>query len=276
MLKSKILSDFGLYAVTASEIEFYLFGSHGCDLTEFWNELKTCCTLADIALFNIEKERGYEQHEVSLAPCRNPEKIVSDTNALKSIISDLATKYSMQADFSAKPLIDDFGSGLHIHIHLENETGKNLFFKDDENISHTLNHSIGGLLLWLPDTMPIFAPNEVSYARFVSGGNAPTTVSWGANNRTVAIRLPDAKHDNKRIEHRVSGADADIEQVMQVILAAIHHGLTIHAKPPVQIYGDAALAMYNLPSFPNSLQEAVVTMQQSELPFREYGVLIES
>ncbi len=274
-ITAKILLDFGLRAVTASEIEFYLFGSDGCDLSSFWEEVKDSCVQSDIEIFKIEKERGHEQHEVSLKP-RNPEKTVRDTIALKTIISELASKHSMQASFAAKPLPDDCGSGLHIHIHLENMQGKNQFLKQDAVISDTLNYSIGGLLLWMPDTMPVFAPNEDSYARFVGGSNSPLTVSWGANNRTTALRLPDSAHDNKRIEHRAAGADADVWQVVYVILAAIHYGLINKIKPDGQVYGDASLDMYSKPKFPANLEIASKRMKQSIFPLRQYGVLIDS
>ncbi len=270
-MELSLFSDFGLRAVTASEIEFYLFGLHERNLSEFWDEVKTVCVSAGIDVFNIEKERGYEQYEVSLKPS-TPKKTISDINALKNIITDLATKYSMQASFAAKPIADDFGSGLHIHIHLENEQGVNQFFKHDEIIGDTLKYALGGLLLWLPDTMPIFAPNEESYARFVVGSNAPLTISWGVNNRTVAIRLPDSAHDNKRIEHRVAGADADIAQVMKSIISAIHYGLKNKIIPTEQIYGDAGLEIYHLPKLPTSLSAATERMQQSKLPLAEYGV----
>lgn len=272
---SRLFSDFRLKAVTASEIEFYLFGSHGRDLFEFRYEIKAACTDAGIEIFNIEKERGREQHEISLAPCNDPQKTGRDTNALKKIVSGLAVKYSMQAIFAAKPLADDFGSGLHIHIHLENEQGKNQFYKDGTSMSDTLTYALGGLLLWMPDTMPVFAPNEESYERFTAGGNTPLTVSWGGNNRTVALRLPDSPHDNKRIEHRASGADADASQVIFTILASIHYGLATHAKPDAQIYGDASLEMYNKPRFPATLQAAAGRMRQSIFPLRNYGILID-
>ncbi len=106
-------------------------------------------------------------------------------------------------------------------------------------MSDALKYAIGGLLTALPESMKIFAPNAESYARFAPGGNAPTTISWGANNRTVAVRLPDAPHDKKRIEHRVAGADADPHAVIAAILEGIHDGLTRHLDPGPQTYGDA-------------------------------------
>lgn len=274
-LAAMFFSDFGLRMVAASEIEFYLFGSHERDLEKFWQEVKSACDKSGIEIFKIEKERGREQHEVSLAP-NVPEKIARDTDLLKNIISNAAKKYSLTASFEAKPLADDPGSGLHIHIHLEDANKKNQFIKSDANISDTLKHALGGLLLWMPDTMPIFAPKEESYKRFVPGSNAPLTVSWGANNRTTALRLPDSAHDNKRIEHRVAGADADVSQVIYTILCAMHYGLATHAQPDGQVYGDASLDMYNKPIFSKNLQAANKRMKQSIFPIRNYGILIDS
>lgn len=269
-VNNKLLADFGLQAFTASEIEFYLFGSHEKDLTSFWGDVRHDCIAAEIPIFNLEKERGHEQFEVSLKPCL-PEKTARDTSLIKNIIERAAKWNDMCADFSAKPLADDFGSGLHIHVHLENEAGVNQYAKNDVQISDILKYSLGGLLLWLPDTMPIFAPNEASYNRFVAGSNGPLTVSWGANNRTTALRLPDSDPNNKRIEHRVAGADADPARVIAVILMAIHYGINNKILPNQQIYGDARLESYLLKRFPVCLAEAKKLMQHSILPLAEYG-----
>ncbi len=275
-ISARLLLDFDLRAITASEIEFYLFGSDGKDLSSFWDEVKSSCASAEIDLFKIEKERGREQYEISLKPCYSAEKTVQDTLKLKEIINAISAQYSIQASFAAKPVHNDFGSGLHIHVHLENKQGKNQFIKQDAIISDTLIYALGGLLLWMPDTMPIFAPSAASYARFGTGSNAPQTVSWGANNRTVALRLPDSAYDNKRIEHRVSGADADVWQVVYIILCAIHYGLLTKVKPDGQVYGDASLEMYNKPRFPATFEVAAKRMAQSIFPLRQYGVLIDS
>ena len=261
----RIESDFRLHPVTASEIEFYLIGSQNYQvLPQFWEDISSACTQAGIALFNTGKEDGLEQHEISLKPNSDPVKIIQDTLALKSITAKIADTHGIKADFSAKPFSDRPGSGLHIHVHLADDKGKNTFYKDDFTISDALKHSIGGLLEWLPDCMAVFAPSAKSYTRFVASGNAPTTISWGANNRTVAVRLPMAAHENKRIEHRVSGADADPGKVMAVILAAIHYGLSHQCDPGAQIFGDASLPMYDLPHLPTSLEEATEHIKTSE------------
>lgn len=253
-------TDFGLTPVTAAEIEFYLRGADACEsLGTFWSQV-----LERVDLQKYEKERGRKQFEIAL-PITNPAKTAADIAAAKKIIAEIAAGHGMTADFSARPFADQPGSGLHIHIHLADAGGKNVFYKDDKKMSDVLKWSIGGLLAWLPDTMPIFAPNAESYARFLDRQNVPTTASWGGNNRTVAVRLPDKPHDNKHIEHRVAGADADPYAVMENILAAMHYGLAHHCDPGPQMYGDASRAQYDLPKLPLSLEEAVTKMKEAEI-----------
>lgn len=244
----RLQADFGLTPVVACEIEFYLLGANQiADIQPFWADVLMQMDKEHIGVFKCEKEKGDEQFEIALAIAESPMRAASDIEKLKTIISEIATTYHMRADFSALPKPNQPGSGLHVHVHLADKNGKNVFYKDDERMSDALRFSIGGLLAKMQESMPVFAPTAASRARFTAKTNAPTTISWGANNRTVAVRLPDAPYDNKRIEHRVAGADADPEKVIAVILKAIHYGLTNKCDPGPQIYGDAADAQYHLP-----------------------------
>jgi glutamine synthetase len=233
--------------VIATEIEFYLIGSHGRDIDVFWYEVNAVCQSAGIEVFKIEKERGLEQYEAALSPMRDVSHIINDTDHLKIILTQLAQQHNMRVDFAAKPLENEPGSGLHIHVHIEDLAGKNLYTKLDAEMSAPLSHSIGGLLARMQGDMLIFAPTEASRKRFVAGSNAPMTVSWGANNRTCAVRLPDTGSSYKHIEHRVAGADADAKAVIDAILDAIRFGMENQIPAPEQIYGDASLEMYGLP-----------------------------
>ena len=110
-----------------------------------------------------------------------------------------------------------------------------------------LRHTLGGLLATMQENMDVFAPTEESRARFASGDHIPTTVSWGANNRTTALRLPYTGLPFRRIEHRVAGADADVAAVIAVILEGVLHGLENRLEPGPQMHGNASLPMYGLP-----------------------------
>lgn len=237
-------ADFGLHPVTAAELEFYV--SDVPDMAAFWKRVKTACDTCSVGLQKCEAERGQGQFEIALSVAE-PMKTIGDLYAIRKIISDTAQDFGGKADFSARPREGQPGSGLHIHLHLADAQGKNMFHKNDDAISDSLKFSIGGLLANLQKDMKIFAPHPDSRKRFVPGGNVPVTVSWGANNRTVAVRLPDKPHSNKHLEHRVSGADADPCEVMIAILEAVHDGISHRVDPGPQVYGDASLAMYGLP-----------------------------
>ena len=271
-LTGKLEADFALHPVVASEIEFYLIGADNQDVVSaFWNDVLSACSAQNIAIFNHGKEEGAEQFEISLKASPDVAKIARDTTTLKAIISHVAGTHLLRGEFAARPFANRPGSGLHIHVHLADNNHKNVYFKNDQQISDALKYSIGGLLEWLPDCMAIFAPEKDSYLRFADKNNAPTTVSWGANNRTVAIRLPQAAHENKHIEHRVAGSDADPLSVIAAILAAIHYGLKNHCEPGAQIYGDASLPMYNLPRLPATLDEALA-LQKKSVKLQDYAL----
>jgi glutamine synthetase len=264
----RLAHDFGLKAVVATEIEFYLHGAAARLSPEGTVGLiETACGKAGITLACAETERGPDQYEISLMPADDIAQIAADTERCKTGVTDAFARHEIRADFAAKPMRDVPGSGLHVHVHLEDGQGRNMFFREGESFSPLLLHSIGGLLAFMNPCMPVFAPTEPSYDRFLhtvnayllcpTAANVPLTVSWGTNNRTVAVRLPSKAMDNKHIEHRVAGSDANVAAVIDAVLAGIHYGLKEKCHPGEPTYGDATLAQYGLPPLARSYSEAM-------------------
>lgn len=189
--------------------------------------------------------------------------LINKYQTLVSLVNRTAKEMQSDAIFSAKPKPRDYGSGIHVHVHLEGQNSESVFYKTGEGLSAALRHSIGGLLHTMEGSLPAFVPTEASWKRIAPGYHAPVNVSWGFNNRTTAIRLPDgvgeyigaadisrhAPGQLKRIEHRVAGSDANIEQVIRAILAGIDQGLSEKMEPPSPIFGNAEDAQYNLKPF---------------------------
>jgi glutamine synthetase len=193
-------------------------------------------------LAKIIPETGANQFEYIL---HHTADIPALIEADRAVMAQLVAAYS--ADFSAKPFAGSAGSGLHLHIHLENEQGENVFTKQGESLSEPLGFAIGGLLASMQGYMAVFAPTR---ARFEAPDKmTPTTISWGANNRTTALRLPDTGTQFRRIEHRVSGADAVLADVIDAVLKGISRGILERISPPPQIYGDARLPEYGCTPF---------------------------
>lgn len=255
----------GLSPVVATEIEFYLHGSAArSDMASLGEELLYSLSLAGINTGTLSKERGDEQYEIALLPGHHPTIVAEDTERLREHITTWAAKHALRADFSAKPFAEQPGSGLHVHVHLADQAGQNVFFKQDESYSPILLNAVGGLLATAKAGMPFFAPHRASYARFVPGYNVPVTVSWGANNRTVAIRLPAKPSEYRHLEHRIAGADAEPLAVITTILAGIAYGVTRRITPGDPVFGDASLPIYALEPLPKDLRHAVAALLDSK------------
>ena len=84
---------------------------------------------------------------------------------------------------------------------------------------------IAGQLYCLPLILPMFAPVINSYKRLVEGAWAPTTITWGIDNRTVALRVLNASSKSCRLETRVIGTDVNPYLAMAASLASAMYGI---------------------------------------------------
>ena len=138
----------------------------------------------------------------------------------------------------AKPFADLAGSGMHLHVSVNDKAGKNIFASDKPEGEPVLAHAVGGMKKLLGDSMAIYAPNANSYRRFKANSYAPVAPTWGVNNRTVSFRVPAGAPNTRHIEHRVAGADAHPALALAALLAAVHHGITNKVDPGPAIVGD--------------------------------------
>jgi glutamine synthetase len=85
----------------------------------------------------------------------------------------------------------------------------------------------------------VWAQSANAYRRYVPESYVPMTAHWGFNNRTVALRVPSGTGAATRIEHRVSGADANPFLVVAGILAGVRHGIANGIDPGDHAEGNA-------------------------------------
>ncbi|QXK92643.1 glutamine synthetase [Neoehrlichia mikurensis] len=189
----------------------------------------------------IAKETHHYQYEIQTYNSSNIKNIITDLFTIKEIIQECTASFGGNANFSAKPYLDKAGSAFHIHVNLLNLYNENLFFNYNNHMSDTLSYCIGGLCSSIKKHMIFFAPNEDSYLRYIYADiDTPTTISWGGNNRSVAIRLPTITNNSSRcrIEHRVPGADCNYQHAIVSVL---------------QAYGIASDPQYKLEKLPLNL-----------------------
>ncbi len=142
----------------------------------------------------------------------DPLMLADQVFTFKRTVKAAAQKHGITATFMAKPICGEPGSAMHIHQSVVDiKTGENIFADDSSasGFSELFNHYLGGLQTYIPELMPMFAPNVNSYRRFLTGESVPVNLHWGIENRTVGLRVPDAPSSAKRVENRISGADAN-------------------------------------------------------------------
>jgi len=255
------LLQLGLKPVMALELEFYLVEHDGerfqprmpripgsnlpqggaqysimedlYEIDDFLTDLDAFCRAQNIPAGAALSEFAPGQFEVNLQHVDDPVLACDHAVLLKRAVKAAAAKNGLAATFMAKPFAESAGSGLHIHVSVLDRDGRNIFAGEskDGDFSDQLRYAIGGLGAIMAESVAVFAPNANSYRRHSPGNFVPASSNWGPNHRGVALRIPLSGPANRRLEHRVAGADANPYLVVAAVLAGIHHGISTHCEP---------------------------------------------
>ncbi len=237
------------------------------------NDLFEHLTAFDVPLEGLHTETGDGIYEASIAHSDILE--AADRAVLfKSAAKEIAYRDEIIASFMAKWSNALPGCGGHIHQSLwDPGQTKNLFFDDgrENNISELMQQYITGQLHCLPHILPMYAPSVNSYKRFVSGSWASTTVSWGIQNRTAALRVITPHKKAARLETRVPGADANPYLAMAASLASGLYGIKNELSLEVQQTRGNAYDDCNADPLPATLEEATRAMKDSPIARELFG-----
>ncbi|PWW34442.1 glutamate--putrescine ligase [Chromohalobacter israelensis] len=289
----------GLTPVLATELEFYLMdaesesvqrpippaladgkgrrlaNAEGYSVEEmdgfeaFFADIREACQGQGIGADTIIAEMGPGQFEVNLDHVADPLNAGDQAILFKRLVRGVSRRHGYAATFMAKPYVEESGNGFHTHFSLLDRDGNNVFDDGTEQGSDLLRHAIAGMMQLMPESMLVFAPHLNSYRRFMPGAHAPTHASWGYENRTVALRVPESPNLARRIEHRVAGADANPYLVLASILAGALHGMENALEPDAPVEGDAYAEESPRYPLPCEWQDAIARFEQSEI-LREY------
>lgn len=266
---SSLIPKFGI------ELEFYLLNQDLSPLADqkilekFIGELSQKIT-SNSLIERIEKEQGVGQVELATLFTADLPRLCDEINDVKELAGEIANDLGFQVSFLGQPFIDDCGSSLQMNISLHDKNDKNLF---EEQGQFFLN-AIASLLDFTDDMLVLMAPNAEDYTRFDEALNrnlfkkgkytAPVNLSFGENNRTAAIRIPEIVrhgHGGKRIEYRVAAASADLTLAMSAILVAMLYGIENNLTPEKsgfsKVYGNAFDEQYRLRSFAKNYDDAL-------------------
>ena len=193
------------------------------------------------------------------------------TMIAKYVIKNTSVEDNRTATFLPKPIYDEAGSGLHVHMHLFKD-GKPLFYGDEySHLSKTAMHFMGGLLRHAASLCAFTNPSTNSYKRLVPGFEAPVTVGFATANRSSVIRIPAyAKSpETKRFELRNPDGTCNPYYAFAAILMAGIDGVKNEIDPIENGWGPYDFNLYTLndeqkkliKSLPTNLLEAVNALE---------------
>jgi glutamine synthetase len=225
-------------------------------------------------------EGGPGQNEIDL---RYADALTMADNIMtfRTVIKEVAIEQGVYATFMPKPFSQHPGSGMHTHMSLfEGDT--NAFFEagSQYHLSKTAKHFIAGLLRHAPEITAVTNQYVNSYKRLWGGGEAPSYVSWGHNNRSSLIRVPFYKPDkgnSSRIEYRAIDSAANPYLAYALLLAAGMKGieeeypLPAESEDNVWTLTDAERRAMGIQPLPQSLDHAIKKLEESELAAETLG-----
>ena len=190
----------------------------------------------------------------------------------KTFTKIFAQKHDLMATFMAKWSMEHPGQSGHIHLSLTDKQGAPVFNDPAKNdsISDTMRWFIGGQQNLLLDFTALVAPTINSYTRLVPGLWAPTTNSWGIDNRTCAIRALLGSPKSQRVEYRLGSADANPYLSMAAALASGLWGIQNKISPSSPVHGNGYSEQpKTINNLPKTLQESAKLLNKST-PARSY------
>jgi glutamine synthetase len=291
-LQSAAEQGFTFY--THPEIEFYLFKgqpepgqppvpvdqsgyfdhtaqSAGSD---FRREAITMLESMGISVEFSHHEGGPGQQEIDL---RYADALSTADNIMtfRTVVREVALGQGVWASFMPKPFTEHPGSGMHTHVSLF-EGDRNAFFEGgaEYQLSKTGRHFIAGILHHAPEITAVTNQWVNSYKRLIGGGEAPSYVCWGHNNRSAMVRVPmykPNKGQSTRIELRTVDAACNPYLAFAVVLAAGMKGLEEQYDLPREAEDDVwslterERQALGLEQLPRNLHDAIGIAERSEL-----------
>jgi glutamine synthetase len=189
----------------------------------------------------------------------------------KYMVKTLAEQRGLTATFMPKPFSHLTGNGAHIHLSLWSN-GDNAFAdrEDEMGLSSIAYEFLGGVLAHARGLSPLCGPTVTSYKRLAASSSvsgscwAPRYISYGGNNRTHMIRIP----DGGRFECRLVDGAANLYLAQAGILAAGLDGMSRHLQPGQRLDENMYVRGSEFPdlqTLPTSLLEGLQSLEQDTL-----------
>ena len=228
---------------------------------------------AGLYVESAKGECNLGQHEIAF---RYAEALQTCDNHViyKEGAKEIAAQEGMALTFMAK-FDQREGNSCHIHISVRGDgtkygDGEAVMADGDDHsaLSPLGSRWVAGQLAHMRELTLFSAPNINSYKRFVPGSFAPTTVAWGRDNRTCAVRLV-GHGESLRMENRVPGGDINPYLATAALVAAGIDGMERELELEPALVGNAYNA--EMAKVPHTMDDALALWEKSDFARKAFG-----
>jgi glutamine synthetase len=282
------LEERGWTALAATELEFIIFrdtyeaawrkGYLDLDPANYYNvdysmlgtarvepligRIRRSMAATGLKVENSKGECNFGQHEINFG--YEPALGAADTHTIyKNAAKEIASQEGMALTFMAK-FNEREGNSCHVHLSLREADGGILFGDQPE----LFERFVAGQLACLRELTLCLAPNVNSYKRYAAGSFAPTSVAWGRDNRTCALRVV-GHGPSLRVENRVAGGDVNPYLALAAMIASGLHGIDAGLELEPAFEGNAYLS--DKPRVPSTLLQARELFAASDVARAAFG-----
>lgn len=202
---------------------------------EFLETLVESLQELDFDVYQIDHEDANGQFEINYT-YGNALESADRFTMVRMAAGEIASDLGMVCSFMPKPASNRTGNGMHFHLSICDESGKNLFNDDSDvngmGLSKMAYHFTAGLLHHAKALCAFAAPTVNSYKRLVVGGSdsgstwAPAYIAYGDNNRSAMVRVPYG-----RLEFRLPDSGCNPYLVHAALIAAGLDGIERELEP---------------------------------------------
>ncbi len=256
----------GWYMKHGVECEYFLTSPDGAEISdEYDTQEKPCYDISALMRrYEVIREICDAMQSLGWGPYQNDHEdangqfemnwdyndvlLTADRHAFfKYMVKSIAEKHGLRATFMPKPFSNLTGNGCHMHVSVWDKAGKKNLFSDPKGelgISKLGYQFLGGMMAHAQALCAITNPTVNSYKRInaprtTSGATwSPSSITYGGNNRTHMVRIPDAG----RFEFRLADGAANPYLMPAAVLAAGMDGIANKTDPgkrlDIDMYAD--------------------------------------
>jgi glutamine synthetase len=208
--------------------------------SDFYHSLLDLGQSMRFPIEGLHTETGPGVLEAALSYCDALE--AADRAALfKTFAKVLAQRNGLMATFMAKWSNQVPGQSGHLHVSVRKTDGDAVFHdpKQPHDMSDAMRWFVGGQQALMPEFLAMVAGTVNSYSRLVPGFWAPTSATWGVENRTTALRVIRGGPSSQRVEYRIAAADINPYIALSAAIGSGLWGIENRIEPDAPIEGNA-------------------------------------